>query len=341
MKIALAVILALVFLASVLLINTLRGIPSRELRRQARDQRDKKLENMYKLSAFGKSSQIFVWLVGGWSAVGLALLAAYTDWRLGYAVGIVVVWLAWMSRPVENSESRLFRLSRWLAPILLPLIGFLQPILSRFPARVLTSTRLYEKEDLIEFLKSQTSKAGNRISEDELKAAAKALNFNDQSISRVMTPRRKIKWVAAGDSIGPMVMDELHKSGDERFPVVKQIPKSGNPEVVGSLYLKNLLNHLEDKGHIRDIMQPGAAYINESQSLQTATDAFLKSGQLLLIVVNEFEEIVGILALEEVLAQIFGRKIAGEEFDNYADMRAVASLDLEKDDSPQLKTEVE
>ena len=155
-----------------------------------------------------------------------------------------------------------------------------------------------------------------------------------------MTPRRKVKWVAAAEPIGPMLMDELHKTGQTRFPVAKELAKSASPEVVGSLYLKDLLDNLENKGRIRDIMLPGANYINESQTLLGALDGFLKSGRHLMVVVNNFEETVGILTLDDLFEQILGHKITGD-FDRYSDIRSVAGHDTQPSDDKEAKAGVE
>jgi CBS domain containing-hemolysin-like protein len=50
---------------------------------------------------------------------------------------------------------------------------------------------------------------------------------------------------------------------------------------------------------------------------------YLRTQHHLFLVVNEFEEIVGIITIEDVIEQIIGRKIV-DEFDQYADLRAVA-----------------
>jgi CBS domain containing-hemolysin-like protein len=121
-----------------------------------------------------------------------------------------------------------------------------------------------------------------------------------------------------------MLMDELHQTGQVRFPVVKEITKSSNPVIIGSLYLNDLLRHLESKGRIRDIMQAGANYINEEQNLREALDGFLKSGNMLLAVVNNFEEVVGVITLEQVLIRLFGGQLQGK-FDNYSDIRVIAA----------------
>ncbi|HLG90887.1 MAG TPA: CBS domain-containing protein [Candidatus Saccharimonadales bacterium] len=329
MRIALAGILAFLFLLSVLLDKTLRSLPAKELRRRARAQKDKRAAAVYKLAAFNRSAESFLRLVGVLSAAGLILVAAESNRWLGLVTAVVAFWLVWRGHSPRIVGGWRLSLAALAAPLFTAFVSFLQPFLGRLTdwfrriSPLYPPTGLYEKEDLLEFLKIQARQPDNRIHGSDLKAARGALSLSDRTIGDVMLPRRQIKWVAAGDPIGPMVMDELHKSGQARFPVVKEVTKAASPEIVGALYLKDLLEHLEDKGRIRDIMHPGASYINESQSLRSALDGFLKSGQLLLVVVNNFEEVVGVVTLEDIFEKIFGDKI-GDEFDRYHDIRSVS-----------------
>ena len=66
-------------------------------------------------------------------------------------------------------------------------------------------------------------------------------------------------------------------------------------------------------------------YINEAQSLREALAAFVKTRAHLLIVVNNFEEIVGTLTVEQLAEQILGHKITSE-FERYDDLTSVAGL---------------
>jgi CBS domain containing-hemolysin-like protein len=345
-RIALAIILALVFLLSILLDKTLRGLPPKELRRRARAQKDKRAAAIYKLAAFGRSAEMLIGTVGALSAAGLILIAADATWWSGLITALLVVWLVWMNRsPKAYGGWRLY-IAALFAPLAAALASLLQPVLGRLTAwfkrfsPLSPPTGLYEKEDLLEFLRIQARQPDNRISADELKTARGALSLSDKTIGDAMLPRRKIKLVAAGDSIGPMIMDELHQSGQTRFPVVKEVTKAASPEIVGALYLNDLLERLEDKGRIRDIMHPGVSYVNEAQSLLNTLDAFLKSGRYLLVVVNNFEEVVGILMLEDVLQQIFGGKVS-DEFDRYHDIRSVASVNGQQSGGQQTEAKVE
>jgi Mg2+/Co2+ transporter CorC len=48
------------------------------------------------------------------------------------------------------------------------------------------------------------------------------------------------------------------------------------------------------------------------------------------MVVNNFEELVGVLSVEDVLEQIIGKQIV-DEFDRYDDLRSVAAREAQKE----------
>ncbi|OVE79571.1 hypothetical protein BVY00_00060 [bacterium G20] len=224
--------------------------------------------------------------------------------------------------------SWLWQIAGFLAVPAAYVLSFLQPVVGRAAGLIKNlephlHTGVYEKEDLLDLLRRQSGLVDNRISETELKAARGALTFGDKTVTSVMTPRMAVTWVSRDDTISPKLMDDLHKTGHIRFPVTASGSQPTNPEVVGILYLTDLLKNLERSGVVGAVMKKDAHFINESHSLAQALDGFLKSGQHLLIVVNNFEEVVGVLTLEDVLSQILGQKIT-DEFDGYGDLRAVA-----------------
>ena len=70
-------------------------------------------------------------------------------------------------------------------------------------------------------------------------------------------------------------------------------------------------------------MRHDVYYINEQQTLDHALQAFIKTKHHLFIVVNEFEDVVGVLSAEDVIEQIIGKPML-DEFDQYDDLREVA-----------------
>jgi CBS domain containing-hemolysin-like protein len=113
-------------------------------------------------------------------------------------------------------------------------------------------------------------------------------------------------------------MNELHKSGQSSFPVV-----DGKPDqIVGVVYVHDLLETTHG-GKISSVMKRDVQYVHEDFSLLQVLQAFYKTNQHIFIVVNSFEEFVGIVSIDEVLAQLVGHPI-GDESEDYADGRAVA-----------------
>jgi CBS domain containing-hemolysin-like protein len=82
--------------------------------------------------------------------------------------------------------------------------------------------------------------------------------------------------------------------------------------------------HADHGGRVSTLMRRPVVYVHEDFSLGQVLQAFLKTYNHLFIVVNEFEEFVGIITIEDVIDQIIGRPLA-DEFDNYTDLRAVAA----------------
>ncbi|MEK7603239.1 MAG: CBS domain-containing protein, partial [Patescibacteria group bacterium] len=180
-------------------------------------------------------------------------------------------------------------------------------------------TGLYEKQDLIELLERQEAQSDNRMEQAELVLAERALKFGDRLVRDRLVPRRVVKTVSADENIGPLLMDELHKSGHSRFPVFEG--KKDN--ITGTLYMKDLVKS-KHGGTVAKAMRSDVCYIHEEQPLFEALQAVLKTHHHLMVVVNSFEEYVGVISLEDVLEELIGQPII-DEFDQYHDLRAVAA----------------
>jgi metal transporter CNNM len=327
------VLLALAVIKCIVVYKVYHSIPALELKRRARSG-DKRANRLYKVAAYGASLEVLLWIIGTISASTLFIWSAVTSWWLAAIAMAVTAWLlVWARFPGSGWAGGLAAIT---APYLAWFLAFTDPVLRRLAAvlppgrRVHIHTGLYEKNDLLEFLNRQNKQIDNRISPADLKIAANAIEFGGKTVGSVMTPRRKVKLVEANESVGPMLMDELHQSGFSRFPVVKDSAKSATPEVVGTLYLNNLIGY-EGGGKVKDLARREVYYINEDATLRHALSAFLKTHHHLLIVINKFEELVGVLSLEDVLEQILGKQIV-DEFDSYESLRSVAKDEAEAGD---------
>lgn len=163
--------------------------------------------------------------------------------------------------------------------------------------------------------------SGHILSPDEKKLIVNGLHFSDKTVESIMTPRGVVDTIAKSEVLGPLVLDDLHKTGHSRFPVVD----GDIDHVVGVLHIRELLT-LGSKASetVGEAMEKKVYYINEQQTLDHALAAFLRTRHHLFVVVNGYRETAGIITLEDVIEALLGRKIV-DEFDLHDDLRAVAA----------------
>jgi len=173
------------------------------------------------------------------------------------------------------------------------------------------------------------------ISHDEFLRLSAALELEDKSVTDVMTPASVIDTADVHDTLGPLVLDDLHKTGHSRFPVID----GDIHHIVGVLYLRDAANLRNNKPSVKEAMDPRVHYIREDQTLEHALHGFLRTHRHLFVVVNAYRETVGILTLEDVLEALLGRPIV-DEFDQFEDLRAVAERNPRKNNLPKGKTDI-
>lgn len=339
MQTILILLLAVLTLLSVSLQRTYSRVPPKELKRRAR-RGDELAGAILKAAGFGHSLRAVLWFLIGLASAGFFVLVAVTApiW-FALTASIILIWLGFVLIPAARVTSVSERLAAWCAPALAKILDFLHPGIDglvRFIRRhrpLLVHTGLYDRRDLIDLIEQQYVQPDNRIEKAELEIALHALTFGDESVGEHMVPRRMVKAVNADEPLGPVIMDELHSSGHSRFPVYEG--KQDN--IVGTLYLRDLVR-AKHGGTVLSLMKPEVSYIHEDQSLQDALQAILRTHRQLFIVVNSFEEYVGIITIEDVLETVIGSPII-DEFDQYDDIRAVAARAAKKEHKDHQATE--
>lgn len=336
-----AVLLACVMLLAISLDKTYQHVTGKEIKRQAR-RGDKLAKLLYKPISYGASLHVFLWLMVVLAAAGSCVLftATVPGW-LAFIVIVIVLAIGFWWLPVAEVSSLGGRIAVWCAPLISKLLYYLHPLLRKIGNQVhhhypvSRHTGLYEKEDLIELLEWQKQQPDNRIPLDEIDVAERALIFGNKLVHDSSIPRRMVRIVSSAEAIGPILIDELHKSGHSRFPVYE----GKRDHIIGTLYLRDLIN-LKHGGKVAGAMRPDVFYVHEDFSLYQALQAFLRTKHHLFIVVNSFEEFVGIITIEDVLEQILGKPILNE-FDSYDNLHAVAASLTEEEYALHEKADAE
>lgn len=319
-----AVVFLLLSLGGVVVRKTYFNLPARELKRRA-EKNDKAAKAMYRAAAYGNSLRTLLWLyIGLTAAAGLIVLAREIDvWISLFVIG-PLLWIAFSLVPATRVTKFGTRLTILVTPPIAWALNYLHPALSRGAETVERRytvprhTRLFERDDLIKLLERQRYQPDSRFTPEELEIAGRALSFDDHLVADIMTPRKKIKTVLAGDTVGPILIDELHKNGQEQALV----RESSKGPFVGTLRFSQL--GIESKGQVRDMMTPTVYYVHENDTLGEALHAFFATNHPVFVVVNSSEEYVGVISVEDMIRQLVGH-VPGDEFDQYSDMEAVSA----------------
>ena len=321
----LALILLGVALLALALLKTYSLLPSKELKRRARA-KDPVARVLYRAVAYGGSLRALLWGVVMVTAAGsFVLLSRLAPPVLAFFAVLVSLAYGFVWMPAHRATKLGVRVAVWLTPPITWLLQRLHPILDKLVALVqkhrpvTIHTGLYDREDLLKVFESQKHQPDSRISTETLELLMHTLTFGDKLVRNSMVPKRAVRSVSADAPVSPVVIRELHDSGFSRFPVFKD--KAEN--IVGTLYIRDLVT-LKHTGKISEAMQSDVYYVHEDHPLEQVLDAFLKTQHHMFIVVNSFEEFVGIITIEDILEQILGCKIV-DEFDQYDDLRAVAA----------------
>lgn len=284
--------------------------------------RERQYETVMALLRIASGLLLVVWVLASVAVLG---------WLIGSLVAIVGVLeyvaisrLGWVSRTGQKlydliEHNVLAFVDRHNAKLVV-LRGVARQ--SSAPLRMVAS-----REELLHMV----AQAKDVLSSDERRLITSSMSFTDTPIIDSMTPRSVIDSVASGDILGPLLLDELHKTGHSRFPVID----GDIDHVVGVLHLRDIIaiSGAQTTKTAADMMKTPVYYIKETQTLSHALAAFLRVKHHLFVVVNEYRETVGIITLEDVIEAMIGRKII-DEFDAHEDLRAVAARNPRKNNSP-------
>jgi putative hemolysin len=132
-------------------------------------------------------------------------------------------------------------------------------------------------------------------------------SLSDQRVNALMTPRNDIEWLDVHDT-GDEIRKKISESPYSRFPV-------GNDsldQVVGVVKAKDvLLANIKSGKELEKIAKP-PLYIPESAFGSRALEMFRESKRDLMLVLDEFGMVQGLITLADILEEIVGEFEGGE-----------------------------
>lgn len=156
------------------------------------------------------------------------------------------------------------------------------------------------------------------LSKRERETITNLLELPDRKIQDIILPKSKIVYVAEDEVLGPLTLDRLYRSGLAHFPVT-----NSTGDIIGILHTAHL-NSLEIRETSRadQLLDPNLFYIRTDYTFTQALDAFLRTSSQLLIVVDHYGRVSGLLTFCDFCQVVFGQ--APDDFDRDNDRLAVA-----------------
>jgi putative hemolysin len=144
--------------------------------------------------------------------------------------------------------------------------------------------------------------ASGLIEKHEHAMVRKVLSLEDRSVSSLMTPRNDIVWLDCSQALNAN-LNTILNSSHSRFPVCD----GDLQNVLGVVSAKHLLLQQLQGGEcdLNSAIQP-AVFVPESVTGMEILDQFRHSGVQMVLVVDEYGSVLGLLTLLDVLEALAG-----------------------------------
>lgn len=307
----------------------LMSLDAHELRRKV-ELKDKLAKRVYPIRAQG--NYLLTVLLLGNVAVNTALSIFLGSIAPGIVAGVIATALIFLfgeiipqaviSRNAVWFGAHMAWLVRIFMIIFAPVAWPIAKMLDYFLGEELPS--VYSRHELMKVIEEHEDSPESDIDEDEERIIRGALSFSHKIVRDVMTPITVAVMIEKDDVLNRQVLASLRESGYSRFPVYEGDVNG----VTGLLFLRTLVGRDLEGKVAGDFMRDEVQFVQSSTKLDDAFHKFLKTRQHLFVVRNEFGVVQGIVTIEDVLEEIVGSEIL-DEFDQHADLRAVAKENLE------------
>ena len=246
-------------------------------------------------------------------------LAPYSE-SIGLALGVLIITyfsiilgeLVPKRIAIQNPEgiaSVFARPMLTLSKILSPVVHFLSfstdVVLRLIGIRPSNEPPVTEEE--IHVLLDQGRQAGVfEVAEQDMVAGV--FRLNDRRVYSLMTPRTEIIWLDVRDNVEE-ILKKLAEGPYSRFPVCQ----GSLDNVLGIVKAREMLTRSlgGEEIHLKECLSP-ALFIPETTFASRALEIFKETNKELILVIDEFGGITGLLTINDVLEEIVGDIETGE-----------------------------
>ena len=316
MSILLIFILIILTLVLLLLSKAYMAIPLYELKRRSR--LDPKAKTLYSVASFQNSYKLlnnFLVLILSTFTFILIIRKFSGLWEFIFVAIYTFVMFYWLPRKKAGLISNY--LAELLAKPIKSVLTYTDPVSVKLFKASKTYQRymhtgIFEEADIYHLIQQQKTQPDSRLKDYQLDVIKNVLDFNKLKVIDLMTPKRKVKSISADDSLGPVVLAELHNSGHHYFPVYQDKPT----HIIGTLNAE-MVGENHDTKVIR-LMDKKVIYANEDQEVGEILQLMMSTGRHLFVVLNDNGDYSGIITSKDILKALMGDSVI-DNIDSYKD----------------------
>ncbi len=140
------------------------------------------------------------------------------------------------------------------------------------------------------------------IDEEEKELINNVFEFNDTTVSEVMTPRKDIFAVDVDTTVSEFV-ENLEEYKHSRIPVYEE----NIDNIIGVLYLKDVLKYVKNKRTVElsTVIRP-AYFVPETKPIDDLLKELQKNKNQIAIVLDEYGGTAGLITVEDILEELVG-----------------------------------
>ncbi|WP_435348092.1 hemolysin family protein [Haloarchaeobius sp. HRN-SO-5] len=260
------------------------------------------------------------------SSIATGLFAIYLDQGMAVAVATLtitaLVLLFGESAPksyaVENTESWALRIAKplkWSEYLLLPLIlvfDYLTRVVNKVTGgRSAIETSYVTRDEIQDMI--ETGEREGVIEEEEREMLQRIFRFNNTIAKEVMTPRLDMTGVPKDAPITEAIETAI-QSGHARIPIYE----GSLDNVIGVVHIRDLVRDLNygetapDDITLEDLIQP-TLHVPESKNVDELMSEMRENRMHMVIVIDEFGTTEGLVTMEDMIEEIVGEILEGEE----------------------------
>lgn len=235
--------------------------------------------------------------------VALIAVVAVTAWQ-GWGVGVTVAVLV-IAIPVSRILIISRYANRWYGTFEPKILEFIEkwPAIKWFVLEKhhpIHDQKLESTEHLLHLVET----SGHVLSDGQRTIIKNGIDWHKTPVSAVMTKRSEIVSVKHSDVLGPLVLDDLHRSGHSRFPVMK----GSLNVIIGTLDITDLLelNAGKSTSTAEKMMSTRVLKIKADETLSIALGMLQKSHQYIAIVIDASDKTVGLVTLQDITKRLVG-----------------------------------